>query len=333
MVDWGDGVVEEVGGNVVANHSYNYSDIPTTGEATLGYRQVIVKVYPHQGQVLSMLNLNQKCNNVAGLASYGSSGWLDMVIDMPSLQVLDLGGGGQVWHRYLERVRLLRMGTVSNIANLFYGCLSLQSVEMHLGVPATNCSGTFNGCQALKRLPLFDTSNTQSFASFAYNCASLVDVPLFDTSKATSTRQMFYSCSLLEKVPLFDLSRVTDVYGMFQNAGVSTVPLFDTHACTAINSGFQNASRLRAVPAVNLSASTTLSSTFSGCASLAECLATGMNQTVSFANCKLSASALNTIFTNLSANGAGKTITITGNYGAATCDISIATAKLWTVTT
>ena len=44
------------------------------------------------------------------------------------------------------------------------------------------------------------------------------------------------------------------------------------------------------------------------------------------------AAALNEIYANLSANGAGKTITVTGNYGTASDDPSIATAKGWTVT-
>jgi hypothetical protein len=45
----------------------------------------------------------------------------------------------------------------------------------------------------------------------------------------------------------------------------------------------------------------------------------------------LSGSELNSIYTALSANGAGKTITVTGNYGTSTDDPTIATAKGWTV--
>ena len=60
--------------------------------------------------------------------------------------------------------------------------------------------------------------------------------------------------------------------------------------------------------------------------------ATGINVSVNMANCMFGATALNEIYTNLSASGAGKTITVTGNYGTASDDPSIATAKGWTVT-
>jgi hypothetical protein len=69
----------------------------------------------------------------------------------------------------------------------------------------------------------------------------------------------------------------------------------------------------------------------SGCSSLSSVACTGINQTISFASCKLSAAQIDAIFTNLASSGSGKTITVTGNYGAATCTTSIATNKGWTV--
>jgi hypothetical protein len=53
--------------------------------------------------------------------------------------------------------------------------------------------------------------------------------------------------------------------------------------------------------------------------------------TFSVASCKLSATALNEIYTNLP-TVTSQTITVTGNYGTATDDPTIATAKGWTVT-
>jgi hypothetical protein len=59
-----------------------------------------------------------------------------------------------------------------------------------------------------------------------------------------------------------------------------------------------------------------------------------MKVSVSFANCKLSAADLNEIYTNLAdlTGLTGQTITVTGNYGTAGDDPTIATAKNWTVT-
>ena len=58
---------------------------------------------------------------------------------------------------------------------------------------------------------------------------------------------------------------------------------------------------------------------------------TPLKYTFSVANAKMSANALNEMFSILP-TVTGKTVTITGNYGASTCDTSIATAKGWTVT-
>jgi hypothetical protein len=46
----------------------------------------------------------------------------------------------------------------------------------------------------------------------------------------------------------------------------------------------------------------------------------------------LSATQLNAIYTNLASGVVSQTITVTGNWGAATDTPSIATAKGWTVT-
>jgi hypothetical protein len=63
---------------------------------------------------------------------------------------------------------------------------------------------------------------------------------------------------------------------------------------------------------------------------LSQIKATGIKFTFSVANCKLSAAALNEIYTNL-ATVTGQTITVSGNHGTNADDPTIATAKGWTV--
>jgi hypothetical protein len=70
---------------------------------------------------------------------------------------------------------------------------------------------------------------------------------------------------------------------------------------------------------------------FSNCNSIASNGFTGHKFTFSVANNKMSAAALDTLYTNL-ATVVGQTITVTGNYGTAGDDPTIATAKGWTVT-
>ena len=94
---------------------------------------------------------------------------------------------------------------------------------------------------------------------------------------------------------------------------------------------FNSCYSLQAVPLFNTQAVTNMSYMFATCPSLSRIAATGFKYTFSVANCKLSAAALDEIYTNLP-TVTGQTITVTGNWGAATDNPSIATAKGWTVT-
>lgn len=332
-IDWGDGTVENYATNTLSYHTYTYSAIPTTGEAVLGYRQVIIKITPQAGQHITQLDFNNK-HNTAGLASGYPTGWLDLQLVTPNIGQLSIGGGS-VWHMYLQQCKISSLGTVANLAQLFYGCVSLQSVSFVCAVNPTDTSGMFNGCLALRHVPFFNTINVTTFVTMFNGCASLLEVPAFDTPHVTSMRQAFYGCQSLTSLPSLNTVNVNDMYGAFQNCTrLESSPPMSTPLVTNAQGMFQNCASLRAIPAFDLSAiilPANLVNTFGSLNALVSCAVTGINQSVSFKDCKLSATALNTIFTNLSATGTGKTITVTGNYGAATCDTSIATAKGWTV--
>ena len=77
-----------------------------------------------------------------------------------------------------------------------------------------------------------------------------------------------------------------------------------------------------------------LTNMFLNTQSIARVEATGIKANVNCANCSLSAAALNEIYTNLADLTAlpSRTITVTGNYGTAGDNPTIATAKNWTVT-
>jgi hypothetical protein len=70
---------------------------------------------------------------------------------------------------------------------------------------------------------------------------------------------------------------------------------------------------------------------FNNCPSLSRIEARNFRFTFVISVCKLSATALNEIYTNLP-SVVGQTITVTSNWGTATDTPSIATAKGWAVT-
>jgi hypothetical protein len=91
---------------------------------------------------------------------------------------------------------------------------------------------------------------------------------------------------------------------------------------------------LTSVPALVTTAvinSSNFSNIFVSCVTLSRIEAKDFRFTFSVASCNLSSTALNEIYTNLP-TVSGQTITVSGNYGTADDDPTIATAKGWTVT-
>lgn len=103
-----------------------------------------------------------------------------------------------------------------------------------------------------------------------------------------------------------------------------------------MGSMFNGCSGLQTVPPMNttgVTSSANFGSFVASCSNLARIQATGQRFSFSVASCKLSAAALNELFTGLP-TVTGQTITVTGNYGInqAGYDPTIATTKGWTVT-
>jgi surface protein len=198
--------------------------------------------------------------------------------------------------------------------------------ELHLTV-SPNCS-------TLQSVPLFNTASVTSMASMFQTCTALQSVPLFNTASVTNMVNMFNGCLTLQSVPLFNTASVTSMASMFQNcSALQSVPLFNTASVTSMAGMFFNCSALQSVPAFDASAVTSsagFNNMFLINTSLAKMSATGFNYTFSLENCKLSAAALDEIYTNLP-TVVGQTITVTGNWGIAGHTPSIAEDKGWTV--
>ena len=301
IVDWGDGSSpENVSAGVKAQHEYSYA---TCGGAicSRGYKAVVISVTPQSGQNITSLSLDQR--HSSDVSSAGSQ-WLDITIC--SRYMTSLVFRGAVTPTIMERVYIIDHA-VTDMSYMFESCRSLTSVPLFNTSLATNMGSMFSVCTSLTSVPLFDTGLVTDMNYMFSDCTSLTSVPAFDTGLVTNMNGMFYSCSLLTSVPLFDTGLVTNMDGMFA-------------FCSSLTS----------VPAFNTGLVTNTGSMFYNCWSLTSNLMTRTKVDVSVAGEQLSASALNTLFTNLG-TVSGKTITITGNPGAGTCTQSIATGKGWSV--
>jgi surface protein len=235
----------------------------------------------------------------------------------------------------LTSVPLFNTASVTTMNSMFQSCNSLTSVPLFDTSLVTNMTSMFSACFSLTSVPLFDTSLVTNMASMFTNCNSLTSVPLFNTASVTAMSFMFSSCNSLTSVPLFNTASVTAMNGMFTNCFLLTsVPLFDTSLVTNMTSMFSGCNSLTSVPALvttTVAAATGFTNMFVNCSNLARIEASDFRFTFSVASCKLSAVALDEIYTNLPI-AVGQTITVTGNYGIAGDDPTIATLKGWTVT-
>ena len=360
-IDWGDGTVENFASNVQANHTYTYSAISSSTESVRGYRQVIVTVTPQAGNNFTLLDLQTK-HNQSGLVGNYASGWLDIVTSLPNCSASGLfiaSSATTVRHRLLERSRLLNIGSQNTFLRLYFECSSLQAVEFPNTSGITNCQLMFSNCRSIKAIPIFDTSNVTNFGSFALGCAaleagpllntdsavtmetmysgctSLKSVPLYNTALCQNTSSMFINCFALTEVPPFNFSVLNNSVGMFFSCtSLRKIPLLNVSLVSNANQMFRLCTSLEQLPAMNfnsVSSAVNFNTIFGDVPSLAKMSATGFNYSFSVANAKLSAAALDEIYTNLP-TVVGQTITVTGNWGTASHTPSIATGKGWTVT-
>jgi hypothetical protein len=225
-----------------------------------------------------------------------------------------------------------------NFKHSSLGSTAYTTPILEITLSAPNCTtivigGTTGGLRLLEQCTIL-SHNTTNMSNMFTGCVSLQSVPLFNTAAVTNMLNIFQNCFSLQSVPLFNTAAVTNMNNMFNGCFTfQSVPLFNTAAVTNMSNMFTGCGSLQSVPTLNCSSATNISSFALNCNGLKRCQATGIKTTVSFANCALSATNLNEIYTNLANLTAlpTQTITVTGNYGIATDNPAIATAKNWTV--
>ena len=262
----------------------------------------------------------------------------------------------------LKAVSISHTAALTDTSWMFYRCFSLRKVPLFDTSAVTDTNHMFYLCSALMCVPLFDTSSVETMESMFAYCYCLPTIPAYDTSAVTTMYGMMQNCVCLHTMPLLDTSSVTTMAKTFKWCySLPSVPLFDTSSVTTFFEAFYDCENLRLVPVLDTSGATVITRIFYGCNSLSRipslnfaavssrtnagpfvsycyrltrCSVSGLRYSHSYVvpAKRLTATALNEIFTNLGTAAGSQTITITGCLGAATCDRTIATAKGWTVT-
>ncbi len=371
-IDWGDGVVDTVANNAIAQHNYDWNNVSSSTITSEGYRQAVITVTPPSGASFTYANFGDKYSSgvtIPAAVRY-STGWLDLSINLPGLTTGQrlLIGTNSVRHGMLQQINILSWGNITSANSLFTGCAGLESLNSSewntsaittfesmffecsslkvLDASTWNTSSVtslgsmFRGCPSLIEVKCsgWNTSSVWNMANFALACYALtkIDVSGWNVSGVSTLLNAFNSCYSLQKLELgsWTLNSLTTASGCFtgcwslHDIGVTSISI---PVATNLNNLFQNCYNLQSIGTINVSSSALTTSICADCHSLKSAGISGINTTTSFANCMLSGTQLNTIYTNLSATGTGKTITVTGNFGTATDDPTIAEAKGWTV--
>jgi hypothetical protein len=305
--------------NAVFDHESNFATIRATGAFTVDWGDGSAPV-----NVASNTTAEYNYSYAAaGLGAVTSRGYKTAIVTVTpqagqTLSNIELGlkhtqsglvnGHSSAWLDM--RLAMNNGGTVSTFVNTNWLHRLLEQFEWVGGNAQTSFANFLRECNSLQNVPPFDTSSGTSFASFLRACTSLQSVPLFDTSSGTDFSNILINCTSLQ-----------------------SVPLFDTSSGTNFSSCLQSCISLQNFPMCDLSSGTVLTGFLNSCPNVSRIQATFPNNlSFSLVNLSLGPDALDEIYTNLPNASGSRTITVTGNWGTAAHDTTIATGKGWTVT-
>lgn len=293
-------------------------------------------------------NIFQNCESLMDIPQFNFGTSLNIANDMfngcrsaqsfPALNIPNATTTASMFNNCSNLIDMpaITTGTaLTSTTNMFLACSNLVSTVSFTTTSVTNASSMFSGCRSLTSMPdnQYNLLANTTFSGFFQNCVSLMTAPALTTTAATNMTSMFNGCNSLITVPLYDLNGVTATTSMFSGCvSLLNIPAFNMTTVTTLTSMFNNCYNLIEIPTMTMNSAATYATIFSNCNGLTRNRMTGINATISMATQNLAATELNEIYTNLSATGAGKTITVTGNWGTATDNPAIATAKGWTVT-
>ncbi len=327
-VDWGNGTSNSYASGTSVAKQFLWASYGNL--SARGYRQARVRITGN----ITGVNFNLRHASV--ITPSASSQIVEISAQGSSITSFTMSASSvNITHLSLENFAFIGTCSITSMARMFSNCNALQSVSLPNTAAVTNMSVMFNACYSLQSVSLPNTSSVTNMNSMFNNCSSLQSVSLTNTAAVTDMGGMFSSCSSLQSVSLPNTAAVTDMGGMFSSCyNLQSVSLANTAAVYNMAQMFNNCYGLQSVTGLSGASaygSGTYTSMFNNCPSLQSISATNMKFTHSIQYCKLSATYLNAYYTALPTVSA-QTLSVTGNWGTATDNPAIATAKGWTVT-
>jgi hypothetical protein len=225
--------------------------------------------------------------------------------------------------------------SATNLQQTFYSCRGLiDAPKITTTSVLENASYLFSYCYGLRTLPpaeYLDLSGATTLYQAVYTCNAVEELPNYNTSSCTNFAYAFGGLISLKQIPHFDTSQGTNFsHFLYADYLLEEIPLFDVSNGTDFTNAFRSMLRLQKMPALDFSNATNCTELFRDNQVCRKVEATGIGQTFSVYNNRMSTAELENLFTSLP-TVSGKSVNIGANAGTATCDRTIATAKGWTV--
>lgn len=271
------------------------------------------------------------------------SGWniVEMRCRLPKGTAVRCGSGTK--NRELRKLRFFAWdgpNEAVSMSGMFNNCSALISVLKLDTGGVTDLSSLFSGCASLTAIPKLNTASAVNMNSMFKGCTSLAAIPALNTAQVTDVSYMFSGCTHLLQVPAMDMSGVVSAASMFNGcSAITAIPPLDFAEATAMGSMFSGCYALADVSMLGVSKATAMGSIFYNCLSLERVrfdptVAGWAGCAISVQNCSMGHEALTGLLNSLPPVTAAKTLTLTGNPGAAELtddEKAIAAGKNWTV--
>lgn len=154
----------------------------------------------------------------------------------------------------IEGIENLNTSEVTDMQKMFYGCRSLQRLNLtgFNTAKVTDMRSMFYECHKLQNLDLssWNTAKVTNMNSMFYDCPVLQNLNLtgWNTSEVTDMGNMFDGCSVLQSLDLtsFNTAKVTDMRSMFEVCfELTTIICNNTWTCSNSSKMFNYCVKLK----------------------------------------------------------------------------------------
>ena len=194
----------------------------------------------------SGVDINEYLSDTITKGDSSLGGWTKTIIKLRSPLTIEGTDATYMFYRcLLNELPQIDTSSVTNMRNMFSGCINLATIPQLDTSSVTNMSNMFYGCGSLTIIPQLDTSSVTNMSDMFCNCTSLATIPQIDTSSVINMNNMFSNCIHLTTIPQLNTSNVTNMSYMFSGcARLATIPQLDGEKLTSVAYIFNNCKSL-----------------------------------------------------------------------------------------